>query len=319
MYQQIASLSATQELQPSTENRIDDNQPETDNVTGDIITFTDKEILPDTEYFYKVLVTVDKQTSTIENTTAARIVTKPVLQSFAIALSERELCQGSSQKLDFSLEPVQYPYTPDELVWTAQDSSGTTLPITVSDGKTIIMGTDGKEVLSMEYNAAEDSVVVGWEIYAIGASQVKTVRLCAALDGKMATVVIFIYQNKGFQVTGIEDQYYTGSAITPPIRVYDQGKLLIKGVDYSVSYTNNKNAYIKSANDQNTNNSPNVSKAPSVIVTGKGNYTGKETVTFSILPIDISNNTEGNAIGTSAATESTTKSKCNGKSICSSR
>ena len=305
-YQQIASLSATQELQPSADNRIDDNQPETDNVTGDIITFTDKEILPDTEYFYKVLVTVEKQTSTLENTTAARIVTKPVLQSFAIALSERELCQGSSQKLDFSLEPVQYPYTPDELVWTAQDSSGTTLPITVSDGKTIIMGTDGKEVLSMEYNAAEDSVVVGWEIYAIGASQVKTVRLCVALDGKMATVVIFIYQNKGFQVTGIEDQYYTGSAITPPIRVYDQGKLLIKGVDYSVSYTNNKNAYIKSANDQNTNNSPNVSKAPSVIVTGKGNYTGKETVTFSILPIDISNNTEGNAIGTSAATESTT-------------
>ncbi len=306
MYQQIASLSAMQESQPLVINRIDDNQPKMDNVTGNIITFTDKEIQPDTEYFYKVLVTVEKQTSTLENTTATRIVTKPILQSFAIALSERELCQGSSQKLDFGLEPVQYPYTPDELVWTAQDSSGTTLPITVSDDKTIVMGTDGKEVLSIEDNMAEDSGVVDWEIYAIGASQVKTVRLCAALDGKMAAVVIFIYQNEGFQVTGIEDQYYTGGAITPPIRVYDQGKLLTKGVDYSVSYTNNKNAYIKSANDQNTNNTPNASKTPSVIVTGKGNYTGKETVTFSILPIDISDNTGSNAIGISAATESTT-------------
>ncbi len=102
MYQQIGHVCYA-ELQPSAENRIDETAGN-GHVTGDIITFTDKEILPDTEYLYKVLVTVDKQTSTIENTTAARIVTKAGSTVFCNSAIRKRLCQGSSQKLDFSLE-----------------------------------------------------------------------------------------------------------------------------------------------------------------------------------------------------------------------
>lgn len=71
---------------------------------------------------------------------------------------------------------------------------------------------------------------------------------------------------------------YTGSAIKPAVRVYD-GKILLKGkVDYTISYKNHTKA-----------NDVSVAKtAPTVTVTGKGNYSGKDTAVYKILPLDIS-------------------------------
>lgn len=78
-------------------------------------------------------------------------------------------------------------------------------------------------------------------------------------------------------IAGVSDQHYTGTNITFSLRVYDHKTLLTEKTDYTVTYKNNK-----SANDASV-----ASKAPTVIVTGKGNYSGKIEKTFKILPVDI--------------------------------
>ena len=66
---------------------------------------------------------------------------------------------------------------------------------------------------------------------------------------------------------------YTGQAIKPEIELYEGTTLLAEKKDYTVSYRNNINA----------------GNTASITVTGKGNYKGTETVTFTIHPKDISN------------------------------
>ncbi len=60
---------------------------------------------------------------------------------------------------------------------------------------------------------------------------------------------------------------YTGKPITLSFRVYDHNKLLEEGTDYTVKYSNNTKA-----------------GTATVTITGKGNYTGTLTKTFTILP-----------------------------------
>lgn len=67
--------------------------------------------------------------------------------------------------------------------------------------------------------------------------------------------------------SALAEQTYIGSAITPELEIYDEDYVLIKGVDYTLEYTNNINA-----------------GEASIIVTFKGNYSGTETVSFKINP-----------------------------------
>lgn len=68
-------------------------------------------------------------------------------------------------------------------------------------------------------------------------------------------------------VAPISDQPYTGSAIKPAVTVTYGGQPLTQNVDYTVSYSNNKN----------------IGKA-TVTITGKGIYQGKKSLTFKIIP-----------------------------------
>ena len=79
-------------------------------------------------------------------------------------------------------------------------------------------------------------------------------------------------QGNGLWVSGVSKAgyAYTGEAVKPVIKVYNKDMLLTEKTDYTISYKNN----IK------------VGKA-TIIVTGKGNYAGRETVNFEINPIDI--------------------------------
>ncbi len=92
---------------------------------------------------------------------------------------------------------------------------------------------------------------------------------------------------KGFYVIPVGDQTYTGSAIKPKVRVFDgtvtpDGSLigkngtevmeLVEGRDYTLAYQNNKNVNLEGK------------PRPTVIVRGKGNYTGTEYVYFEIVP-----------------------------------
>lgn len=81
---------------------------------------------------------------------------------------------------------------------------------------------------------------------------------------------------EGLWVAGVEDAVYTGKAITFDLRVYHGKKLLTLKTDYTVSYKNNKVAAEATAK-----------KAPSVTVTGKGNYKDKIVETFNIEPLSI--------------------------------
>lgn len=83
----------------------------------------------------------------------------------------------------------------------------------------------------------------------------------------------------GLWIAGISSSgyTYTGSAVKPEIRVYDASRRLTWKKDCTVSYKNNT----KAAQSTGT-------KAPAVVVKGKGNYAGTETQAFSIEQKDIS-------------------------------
>ena len=81
---------------------------------------------------------------------------------------------------------------------------------------------------------------------------------------------------KGFWVAPVDDQIYTGKAVTPKVRVYDDSMPLIEGVDYTISYKNNIQAAEAPEKDGFS------ATAPMVIVKGKGNYAGTISRNFTI-------------------------------------
>lgn len=75
-------------------------------------------------------------------------------------------------------------------------------------------------------------------------------------------------------IATITDQIFTGSGIEPNLIVIDSGKTLIKNRDYLVTCKNNVNV--------------STSGGASVVIDGIGNYTGKNTAVFTIIPADLS-------------------------------
>lgn len=84
----------------------------------------------------------------------------------------------------------------------------------------------------------------------------------------------------GIWIAGIEDLIFNGKKQTQDFRVYDGVVLLEPKTDYSVSYKNNQKAYTIADPDNPT--AADRKAAPQMIITMKGNYSGKETVYFSI-------------------------------------
>ena len=84
--------------------------------------------------------------------------------------------------------------------------------------------------------------------------------------GPVPTTIHFILKSR--DVSDIPDQEYIGSAITPEVIVTDGETTLVKGVDYTVTYSNNTNA----------------GTSAKATITGKGNFTGTVEKTFTINP-----------------------------------
>lgn len=82
----------------------------------------------------------------------------------------------------------------------------------------------------------------------------------------------------GLWMTKVTQYVYTGKAIKPEVRVYDNTTLLVEKKDYTIAYKNNVNAASADIGQ----------KAPTIIITGKGNYEGKLTKYFTIAPKNIS-------------------------------
>lgn len=67
-------------------------------------------------------------------------------------------------------------------------------------------------------------------------------------------------------ISPIADQAYTGDAVTPELIVTDSSNILCEGVDYTASYSNNEKE-----------------GTATVVVTGKGNYSGSVSAEFQIV------------------------------------
>ena len=89
-------------------------------------------------------------------------------------------------------------------------------------------------------------------------------------DSGEASITVTIGKKTIANVTieNIASQTYTGSAIEPTVTVKDGETTLVLNTDYTVSYSNNINAATASATN-----------APTVTITGKGNYDSNTTAT----------------------------------------
>ena len=72
-------------------------------------------------------------------------------------------------------------------------------------------------------------------------------------------------------VAAVADQVYTGKAVKPELTVMYNDNMLSSGTDYTTAYTDNINA-----------------GTATVTLTGTGSYEGTKTVTFKIVPAEIS-------------------------------
>ena len=79
---------------------------------------------------------------------------------------------------------------------------------------------------------------------------------------------------EGLWLMPLEDQSYTGQAIKPLVRIYDNDVWLREKIDYTITYKNNVKA----------NNASNEKTAPTIVIKGKGNYSDVITAYFTILP-----------------------------------
>lgn len=91
-----------------------------------------------------------------------------------------------------------------------------------------------------------------------------------------------ITPDKGLWCADIPDQIFTGTAIKPSLDVYCDGTKLVAGKDYTITYKNNVKVAEIGATDTKGK-----SIAPTVIVTGKGNYSEKKEVQFAIKPCPV--------------------------------
>lgn len=77
---------------------------------------------------------------------------------------------------------------------------------------------------------------------------------------------------EGLWIAGVQQSYpYTGKAVVPQVRVYSGSMRLLEGRDYTIRCKNNIKASDKA----------------SITVQGKGNFSGTESETFWITPLDL--------------------------------
>ena len=87
---------------------------------------------------------------------------------------------------------------------------------------------------------------------------------------KVVTYTIGALPISNASVSAIPDQTYSGQAITPEVTLTHNSAALVNGTDYTVSYSNNKNAGTATA-----------------VITGIGNYSGSTRKEFKITPLSI--------------------------------
>lgn len=131
----------------------------------------------------------------------------------------------------------------------------------VLGGKTLAEGVDYKVTVSGNVNVTDNALV--------------TIEGTGNYTGKLSQKFSITPKRISQAEVKADDAEYTGSAVTTTVSVVLDGKTLVQGTDYKLSYSDNVNVTSDTA------------KAV-VTVTGTGNYTGTVQGEFSITPMDIS-------------------------------
>ncbi len=139
----------------------------------------------------------------------------------------------------------------------------------------ILYTSYGAKILQEDFpdmSNTDDSVFVGWYTGEAGTGS----RFDSNTQIHQKETILypcFRQQGKGFYVIPVGDQTYTGSAIKPEVAVYDGTSYkLVLNKDYTVTYKNNKKAALSTS-----------AAAPTIIIKGKGNYAGTQSITFNIV------------------------------------
>ena len=160
----------------------------------------------------------------------------------------------------------------------ADDAQGIDIFARSYNGKTIYTGLNLKDT-EVEYTFTGQKPnsflldMYGQKTYKADADGNVTVTIPAAAEGGTVILIESADENP-FHVTCIAEKTYTGKAITlnaDELEVYYGTTKLTAGTDYKVTYKNNKTV-----------------GTATVTVTAKGNYSGKDTVTFHVVPKNLS-------------------------------
>ena len=175
----------------------------------------------------------------------------------------------ASVNYTLTVNPVSLEGATVTLSQESYDYDGTAKVPTVSSvilNSNTLAGTDYSVSYSNNINAALSTAgesaptvtVTGMGNYSGSITKTFTIAPKSLTDGMIQTIT---------------DQIYTGAAIEPSVVVKDGETTLTQDTHYTVSYSNNTNAALSTAEN-----------APTVTVTGKGNYSGSITKTFTIAP-----------------------------------
>ena len=169
--------------------------------------------------------------------------------------------------------------TEDDLLLTPGESH-TLVPVTSVEGNKGVEFTwtsDEPEVATVDANGVVKGVAMGTTYITVEAGEYSA-RCQVDVEKPISGGEAGIPDGLWVSCRNLEDLTYSGAAIKPEVRVYDARTLLTPNTDYTVSYKNNIKAYELGESDAGFA----AAKAPCITVTGKGNYSSKETVYFKI-------------------------------------
>ena len=183
---------------------------------------------------------------------------------------EREVSFTITQKQDtVSLEPLNTTYTGYEIPATgATCTSGTAITYTYYTDSNCTQAFSGTPKNAGLYYAKATSA---------GNNNYSSSWICVSHNIKQKSIA-----DTGIQKTISPMSFdYDGTYKTPTVTIIDGDVTLVKDTDYTVAYTNNKNA---STGNEDTD--------PRVTVTMMGNYSGSYYTTFGINKVQLSVSTE---------------------------
>lgn len=224
------------------------------------VTFAGTQLVPGTDFDY----------SYANNTNAALSTATPAP---TVTITGKGNYTGE-KNVKFTINPVDFSTSTaidiaaiDNKTYTGSEIKPT--PTVTFNGNSLTAGTDFRYDYSNNLNVADknDNSAPTVTIIGLGGN---------FLNGSTKSKTFTIEQASLATATinPIDPQTFTGSEIKPTPIVTLNGKTLTAGTDFNYGYANNTNA-AKSAD----------TSAPTVTVTGKGNFTGTALTKFTINPL----------------------------------